>query len=220
MTVDELAGLVGTTDNSVRSHLASLERDGLVKQEGVRRGAGAGKPAVLYALHPAAELEISSAYPPVLMAVVDAIIRELPADEAERLLRVVGHDLARSVGGRAAGDRRERIDAAARVLVALGGDVEVVEEGTALVIRGFGCPPYPSTRRSAARSRRSSPTSLASAHASAANTASARGAVSESRWETRRPGCDVSLSRAHRGRSYSRPILQPADPTAGRSSAA
>ncbi|GMV08683.1 MAG TPA: helix-turn-helix domain-containing protein [Gemmatimonadaceae bacterium] len=140
MTVDELAGLVGTTDNSVRSHLASLERDGLVKQEGVRRGAGAGKPAVLYALHPAAELEISSAYPPVLMAVVDAIIRELPADEAERLLRVVGHDLARSVGGRAAGDRRERIDAAARVLVALGGDVEVVEEGTALVIRGFGCP--------------------------------------------------------------------------------
>lgn len=139
-TVDEIAGFVGTTDNSVRTHLASLERDGLVRQEGVRRTPGAGKPAVLYALHPAAESEISSAYPPVLMAVVDAIIRELPADQVERVLRVVGHDLARSAGGPAAGDRRARIDAAARVLVGLGGDVEVVEDGEALVIRGFGCP--------------------------------------------------------------------------------
>src|ERR671928_1702040 len=47
-TVDELAAALDLTDNAVRAHLATLERDGLVEQQGVRRGAG--KPAAAYAL--------------------------------------------------------------------------------------------------------------------------------------------------------------------------
>ena len=39
-TVEELARELGLTDNAVRSHLAALERDGLVAQTGVRRGTG------------------------------------------------------------------------------------------------------------------------------------------------------------------------------------
>src|ERR1041385_5375211 len=37
-TVEELAGKLNLTDNAVRAHLATLERDGLVRQSGLRRG--------------------------------------------------------------------------------------------------------------------------------------------------------------------------------------
>jgi predicted ArsR family transcriptional regulator len=47
-TVEELAASLELTDNAIRNHLSSLERDGLVRQAGVRRGPGAGKPAVLF----------------------------------------------------------------------------------------------------------------------------------------------------------------------------
>ena len=36
-TVEELAQALGLTDNAVRAHLATLERDGLVRQGGLRR---------------------------------------------------------------------------------------------------------------------------------------------------------------------------------------
>src|SRR5215207_8128885 len=36
-TVDDLAAALGLTDNAVRMHLAGLEREGLVRAEGVRR---------------------------------------------------------------------------------------------------------------------------------------------------------------------------------------
>ena len=52
-TVDELAQALNLTDNAVRAHLATLERDGVVQQSGVRRGSG--KPASVYDLAPEAE---------------------------------------------------------------------------------------------------------------------------------------------------------------------
>ncbi len=139
-TVDELARGVGLTDNAVRSHLAVLERDGLVRQEGVRRGPGAGKPAVLYDLLPEAEELLSRAYPPVLTAVLDVMVDRLPADQAAELLHEVGHRLARSLGGTATGSLDERLHAAAAVLTALGGEVEVVHDGARSRLRGWGCP--------------------------------------------------------------------------------
>ena len=51
-TVEELAQALGLTDNAVRAHLATLERDGLVRQAGLR--GGPSKPAYAYALTPAA----------------------------------------------------------------------------------------------------------------------------------------------------------------------
>ena len=37
-TVNELAEELELTDNAVRAHLLSLERDGLIKQSGIQRG--------------------------------------------------------------------------------------------------------------------------------------------------------------------------------------
>lgn len=139
-TVDELASAIGMTDNAVRSHLTTLERDGLVRQEGVRRGPGAGKPAILYEVHPEAEPLFSRAYPPVLTALLDAVVDELPPTRVEELMRDVGRRLASGVGGPAAGDLTGRVHAAAALLTALGGEVDVVEEEGALAIRGCGCP--------------------------------------------------------------------------------
>lgn len=139
-TVEELAVALALTDNAIRNHLSALERDGLVRQLGVRRRAGAGKPAVLYELHPDTAPLLSRAYPPVLGTVVDVLVEELPHDRAEELLREVGRRLARRTGGTAHGTLAARTRAAAGVLEALGGDVDVTESGGAQWIRGSGCP--------------------------------------------------------------------------------
>ena len=51
-TVEELAAALELSDNAIRNHLSTLERDHLVRQAGVRRTTGAGKPALVYELHP------------------------------------------------------------------------------------------------------------------------------------------------------------------------
>jgi predicted ArsR family transcriptional regulator len=139
-TVEDLAASLGLTDNAVRSHLATLERDGIVRQEGVRRSAGAGKPPTLYELHPDAEVLFSRAYAPVLRTVMDVMLAELPADKTDAILRRVGHELATQIGGKATGDLNARVRAAASVLKALGAEVDVVEVDGQLRIRGAGCP--------------------------------------------------------------------------------
>src|SRR5215469_4773076 len=63
-TVDELAQALNLTDNAVRAHLATLERDGFVLQSGERRGGG--KPAYVYMLSPEGEQLFPKAYGPVL----------------------------------------------------------------------------------------------------------------------------------------------------------
>lgn len=138
-TVDELAEALGMSDNAVRSHLVALERDGLVRQSGVRRGPGAGKPAVLYQLAPSVESMLSKAYPPVLIALLEAVAAGLP-DRVTELMHEVGGRLAESAGGRASGALPARVQAAADVLGALGGDVEVIDDAGVLTIRGCGCP--------------------------------------------------------------------------------
>ena len=128
------------TDNAVRNHLALLERDGVVRQSGVRRGKGAGKPATLYELHPAAESYFSKAYQPVLAAVLDVLVAELTPEHAAEILDKVGRRLGVSAGGAAPGTLAERAEAAASALRALGGEVDVVTENGTLLLRGTGCP--------------------------------------------------------------------------------
>ena len=141
-TVDDLATTLGLTNNAIRNHLSTLERDGIVRQEGVRRSPGAGKPAVIYELHPDAEPLFSRAYAPVLCALVDAVIAQVPPEQAAKVLEDVGHRLAVTAGGRAQGDLGSRVAAAAALLKSLGGEVEVLggDDDRGLRIHGCACP--------------------------------------------------------------------------------
>jgi predicted ArsR family transcriptional regulator len=139
-TVEELAQALGLTDNAVRAHLATLERDGLIAQVGVRRGAGAGKPATLYELHPEAEPLFSRAYAPVLRAMLDVIAERMPPDEGEALMRDVGRRLGAQLGREVTGGLHARVHAAAALLSALGGEAYVEKGDDTLQLRGYGCP--------------------------------------------------------------------------------
>ncbi|MGH7664512.1 MAG: helix-turn-helix transcriptional regulator [Gemmatimonadaceae bacterium] len=147
-TVDELAELVGLTDNAVRSHLSTLERDGLVRQDGVRRVDGPGKPATLYEIHPDAEALLSRAYVPVLGALLDELAAQMASERSAELMQAVGRRLAAGVPRPRAEDALEvRVRAGAALLNSLGGDTQVEQRGGALSIRGCGCPLSAATAR-------------------------------------------------------------------------
>lgn len=146
-TVEELAAELQLTDNAVRSHLVALERDGMVRQAGVRRGPGAGKPAVLFELDPDAESRLSRAYAPVLSALLEVLTEQLSERDAHKVLRETGRRLAATLGGRAPGDLRARARAAAAVLTSLGGAVDVEEKRGMAVLRGVACPLSTAVRR-------------------------------------------------------------------------
>jgi predicted ArsR family transcriptional regulator len=136
-TVEELARALGLTDNAVRAHLATLERDGIVRQEGVRRGLG--KPAYGYELTAAADQLFPKPYGLALRQTLAALAERLPPDELEDLLRAVGRRMAADLPA-AGGDLRTRAAAAVAALNELGGLAELEERDDALVIRGYSCP--------------------------------------------------------------------------------
>jgi predicted ArsR family transcriptional regulator len=139
-TVEELARELGLTDNGVRAHLATLERDGIVRQRGsVRRGGGVGKPAFVYELTPDAEELFPKAYEPVLLRTLDAISERLGPEGLEALLRGVGRSLAEGKGV-PSDDTRRRLETAVETLNELGGLAELEERNGGFVIRGYSCP--------------------------------------------------------------------------------
>jgi len=141
MTADELAEALGLTDNAVRAHLVTLERDGLVQPQGERRDGRVGKPATLYQISPEAEPLFSKAYLPLLTTLLAALGDRLSAEELGGLLTDVGSRLAADAG-RASGDLSQRVQAASNLLNQLGGlsAVEEVEAGARYLIRSRGCP--------------------------------------------------------------------------------
>jgi predicted ArsR family transcriptional regulator len=137
--VEELARGLGLTDNAIRAHLTALERDGLVRQAGTRRGPRAGKPAVIYELAPDAEARFSRAYAPVLTAVLEELAGRLTPARTEALLLAVGRRLG-AAAPRRTGTLEERVRGAVALLNELGGDASVESDSAGLRIRGCGCP--------------------------------------------------------------------------------
>jgi predicted ArsR family transcriptional regulator len=136
-TVDELAAALDLTDNAVRAHIATLERDGLVEQRGVRRGTS--KPAFAYDLTPEAEQLFPKAYGPVLAHLLTLLTEQLRPDAVDDLLRAVGRRIA-SEQPRAGSSIESRLDLAAHVLTDLGGLAEYEVAEDQIVIRGYSCP--------------------------------------------------------------------------------
>lgn len=138
-TVIELAEALGLTDNAVRAHLLSLERDGLVRQSGVQRGSR--KPHFAYELTPEAERLFPKAYDALLNQLITTLKGRLPPSAIEDVLREVGRSIAaRHASGDGPADLEARLQNALQVLKAIGGTPVVEREGGKLIIRSGGCP--------------------------------------------------------------------------------
>lgn len=138
-TVNELASKLELTDNAVRAHLLSLERDGLIRQSGVQRGPR--KPHFAYEVTGEAERLFPKAYDALLNQLISTLKGRLPPAALEEVLREVGRSLAaRHASGRTPADLEGRVLNALEVLKALGGTPSVDREDGKLTIRSGGCP--------------------------------------------------------------------------------
>jgi predicted ArsR family transcriptional regulator len=139
MTVNELAEELGLTDNAVRAHLLSLERDGLVRQAGVQRGTR--KPHFAYELTAEAEDLFPKAYDVVLNQFISVLKDRLSSGTLDEVLREVGDSVAAStLSAERGGSLESRVEKAAHVLESLGGSARVEKEGKQFVIRSGSCP--------------------------------------------------------------------------------
>src|SRR3954452_17919634 len=145
-TVNDLAAALGLTDNAVRAHLSSLERDGLIRQPGTQPGFR--KPHATYALSPDAEQIFPKAYGLLLDLVLIVISKQLSPKELRAAMREVGRRVADNhllaVKGKS---REERIEMALDILKDLGGAANFEESEGKHFIQGNGCPLAAATSR-------------------------------------------------------------------------
>jgi predicted ArsR family transcriptional regulator len=138
-TVTELAEALVLTDNAVRAHLLSLERDGLVRQSGVQRGSR--KPHYAYELTDEAERLFPKAYDALLNQLITTLKGRLPPPAIEDVLREVGRSLAgRHAAEAGSAELEGRLQNALEVLRAIGGTPSVERDGDKLTICSGGCP--------------------------------------------------------------------------------
>jgi predicted ArsR family transcriptional regulator len=138
-TVNDLAAALDLTDNAVRAHLLSLERDGLIQQSGTRPGFR--KPHATYALTAEAEQIFPKAYGPLLDMVLTVMSKKLEPQALRLARREVGKKIAQTNRAEMEGKtREERIDAALRILSDLGGRATFEKKEGKHWIRGHGCP--------------------------------------------------------------------------------
>lgn len=145
-TVNELAATLKLTDNAVRAHLLSLERDGLVQQTGIQPGFR--KPHALYGLTSQSEQIFPKAYGALLDLVLSVFERKVAPAELDAGMREVGRHLAALQLGEVKGKSWEqRIEAALAILQELGGSATFEESEGKHFIRGNGCPMAAATAR-------------------------------------------------------------------------
>ena len=142
-TVDEIAGELGLTDNAIRTHLATLERDGLVMQGEPRRGVG--KPAFTYTLTNEADGLFPKPYGAMLQQLLQVLGERLPRQDLSDALSEVGHRIARThtslhLAVTSGAPLSSRVVSAVDTLGSLGGLAEAEETDDGYLIRGFSCP--------------------------------------------------------------------------------
>src|SRR5215217_6789282 len=109
-TVNDLTQELGLTDNAVRAHLLSLERDGLVRQSGVQPGHR--KPHFAYELTAEAEHLFPKAYDALLNQLITVLKDRVPSSELDQMLREVGRSIASNAASGRDGSLEQRVQKA------------------------------------------------------------------------------------------------------------
>jgi predicted ArsR family transcriptional regulator len=141
-TVTELAERLELTDNAVRAHLLALERDGLVRQSGIRRGRR--KPHYAYELTPEAERLFPKAYDELLNELLSKLKGRISAEALGEALSEVGRSLAarwtREDSSSEGASIEERARRVLEMIELLGGVAELRAEADGWVIDSRICP--------------------------------------------------------------------------------
>jgi DeoR family suf operon transcriptional repressor len=139
LTAEDIATKLGLTRSAVRIQITAMERDGVVRKVGKRRGIT--RPSYLFELTPEVEQFLSKAYVPVLTHLVDVFAESLPAQQVETLLRRTGTALANEVSpGKFSGGLSHRVGKASELMNEHLGALTHVEGNGGISIRGAGCP--------------------------------------------------------------------------------
>ena len=138
-TVNDLAQHLELTDNAVRAHLATLERDGLVRQTGLRKGSR--KPHFAYELTTEGEHLFPKAYDALLNQFISVLKQRLTPKAFSEALHAVGRSLAaeRKKEGRKQKFER-RVQAALRTLESIGGSPRLEQHESQTSITSRSCP--------------------------------------------------------------------------------
>jgi predicted ArsR family transcriptional regulator len=139
-TVEELSRQLELTDNAVRAHLATLERDRLIERQGLQRGSR--KPHFSYRLTAEAEQLFPKAYHTLLSRLLVILKLRLEPEKLQEILREVAATLAAGLNTTSDTNTLEgRAETAVAVLEELGGTSRLEKDGDKLLIRSTsGCP--------------------------------------------------------------------------------
>jgi len=139
-TVEELSKRLGLTDNAVRAHLATLERDRLIEQHGLQRGSR--KPHFIYRLSPEAEQLFPKAYHALLSTLLVVLKQRLQPEQLREILHEVAGTLAAGIDAERNSETVEgKAKSALKVLSKLGGSARIEQQnGTVLIRSNSGCP--------------------------------------------------------------------------------
>lgn len=149
-TAAELAEVIDISPQAVRDQLRTLEGKGWIKVERLRRDTG-GKPAREFVLTADGEESFEKPYPEILRYLVGELQAQLGVRQKRELFEAVGRRLGadlceNGVPDLAAPDKlspaqlRRRLEAAVRMLNAVGGAAEVAKSEEGLRIQSHGCP--------------------------------------------------------------------------------
>lgn len=138
-TVEELAERLAVTDNAVRAHLATLERDGLVERRGFRQGSR--KPHFAYELTHDAEQLFPKAYSTLFNRLIAVLKQRLAPSELEAVLGEVARSLAKGNTPEKNETVESRAHRALATLEAMGGAPNLEKRENQLVINSVtSCP--------------------------------------------------------------------------------
>jgi predicted ArsR family transcriptional regulator len=136
-TVSEIAQSLELTDNAIRAHLLSLERDGLVEQKGAVKGFR--KPHFAYGLTDEARHLFPKPYAFVLNKVLDVLKDMLSPEQLHDALRRVGRDIASDTKSPVSRDLDIQLVEALKALELLGGAAQLSRNGS-VTIKSESCP--------------------------------------------------------------------------------
>ncbi|MFN2542175.1 MAG: helix-turn-helix transcriptional regulator [Chthoniobacterales bacterium] len=138
-TVTQIAHQLELTNNAVRAHVASLERDGLVQRTGIKQGVR--RPHVRYGLTHTAEHIFPKPYARLLSDFIGIVRKRLGPRGIRAGMRQVGRTMGRDYSAKMKGQKRpRRLTAALALLKQIGATPKIDRSNGKLVIRGDGCP--------------------------------------------------------------------------------